>query len=83
MTLTPFADNAATFSLGSLTIENGFDRLALYGSLDITRDQKGLDLARELRALLDQAVAVLEHERGLPAAVEDPVPARTVKNPFA
>lgn len=83
MTLTPFADNAASLSLGNLTIENGFDRLALYGSLDITRDQKGLDLAHTLRTLLDQAVAVLEHERGLPAVAEGPVLAETVKNPFA
>ncbi len=39
MTLTPFADDAASVSIGKLTIENGTDRVALYGSLDITRDQ--------------------------------------------
>ncbi|MGI4793166.1 MAG: hypothetical protein ACRYG8_03595 [Janthinobacterium lividum] len=83
MKLIPFADDAASISLGKLTIENGLDRLALYGSLDITRDQKGLDLARQLRLLLDQAVAALEREHALPAAVEAPAPTRTVRNPFA
>ena len=81
--LVPFADDASSTSFGQLTIENGSDRLVLYGSLDITRDQKGLALAWQLRALLDQVVAVLEHEPALPAAVEAPVQARTVRNPFA
>ena len=52
MTLTPFADDAASVSIGKLTIENGTDRVALYGSLDITRDQQGLVHARALLAIL-------------------------------
>ena len=46
MALTPFADDAASVSVGKLTFENGTDRVALYGSLDITRDQQGLAHAR-------------------------------------
>ncbi len=45
-TLKPFADDAASLSIGKLTIENGTDELSLYGSLDITRDQHGLAQAR-------------------------------------
>lgn len=37
--LTPFANDAALIGIGKLTIENGSDRLALYGSLDITLDK--------------------------------------------
>ena len=40
--LTPFADDAASTSIGSLTVENGTDRIALSGSLDLTRDKAGL-----------------------------------------
>ena len=34
--LKPFADDAASISIGELTVENGTDRIALYGSLDLT-----------------------------------------------
>ena len=40
--LTPFADDAASMSIGGLTIENGTDRVVIYGSLDLTRDKQGL-----------------------------------------
>ena len=80
-TLIPFADDAASVSIGKLTIENGTDRLALYGSLDITRDRHGLAQARVLQAVLDQAVRVLEAEKDLPSELA-PVAVKTVKNPF-
>lgn len=79
--LTPFADDAASVSIGKLTIENGTDRLALYGSLDITRDRRGLAQAQALQAILDQAVRTLEAEKGLPAELT-PMAVKTVKNPF-
>ena len=80
-TLTPFADDAASVSIGKLTIENGTDRLALYGSMDITRDRRGLAHAHALQAILDQAVRVLEAEKDLPAELA-PTAVKTVKNPF-
>lgn len=40
--LTPFADDAASIGIGDLTIENGTEEVSLQGSLDITRDKKGL-----------------------------------------
>ena len=82
--LTPFADDAGSVSIGKLTIENGTDRIALYGSLDITRDKPGLAHAHAhaLKALLDQVVQVLEADRSLPDAVAPPAAARTVANPF-
>ena len=80
--LTPFADDAGSFSIGKFTIENGTDRIALYGSLDITRDKPGLAHAHALKALLDQVVQVLEADRLLPDAVAAPAAAKTVANPF-
>ena len=80
--LTPFADDAASTSIGKLTIENGTDRIALYGSLDLTRDRQGLAHARVLRAILDQTVQALEAQADLPDAVPPATTSRTVTNPF-
>ena len=79
----PFADDAAVRTIGTLTLENGMARIALHGSLDLTRDHEGLARARALRAALDGIVAALEAE-DLPEVVADET--RTVgrvENPFA
>ncbi len=81
ITLTPFTDDVASVSIGKLTIENGTDQIALYGSLDITRDRHGLAQARTLQAVLNQVVRVLEAEKDLPAELAS-VAVKTVKNPF-
>ena len=80
--LTPFADDTASVQIGKLTIENGTDRMAFYGSLDLTRDKAGLAHARTLKALLDEAVRILEQDPHLPetSAV---MPPETVRNPFS
>ena len=78
----PFADDAASITIGELTVENGTDRIALYGSLDLTRDKQGLADAHALLSLLEQAVQRLEADKGLPDAVPSPAAAGTVKNPF-
>ena len=80
-TLIPFADDAASASIGKLTIENGTDQLAVYGSLDITRDRRGLAQARALQVILDQAIRTLEAEKDLPVELA-PAAVKTVKNPF-
>ncbi len=81
--LTPFADDSASILIGELTIENGTDRIALYGSLDLTRDKPGLAKARALKALLDEVVRRLEAEKDLPHAVPADLPAKSVANPFS
>ncbi len=80
--LVPFADDAASVSIGELTVENGTDRVALYGSLDLTRDKQGLSHAHALKALVDQVVQRLEAEANLPAAVPPPIAPKSVDNPF-
>lgn len=80
--LKPFAEDATSISIGELTIENGTDRIALYGSLDLARDKQGLTHARPLAALLEQAIQTLEADTSLPDAVPPMVAAGTVKNPF-
>lgn len=78
----PFADDAASLGLGEFTIENGRERVALYGSLDLTRDQAGLRLARALKGVLDATVAHLEAAHDLPGQVPPPEKPTTVRNPF-
>ena len=82
MTLTPFADDAASVSIDKLTVENGTDRIALYGSLDITRDQQGLAHAQAVLGIIHAAVLRLEAEKELPAAAASPAKPKTVANPF-
>jgi len=81
--LTPFADDAASIAIEKLTIENGTERLALYGSLDITRDKVGLRHALALKAIIDQAVQVLTADPALPDRQPPADKPKTVHNPFA
>ncbi|MGU3454445.1 hypothetical protein [Methylobacterium sp. 391_Methyba4] len=81
---TPFADDAGVRTIGSLSFENGTDRIALHGSLDITRDRAGLEQARLLRKTLDAIVKTLEASDLPEAVAEAPdAPPRSVMNPFA
>jgi hypothetical protein len=80
--LRPFADDATALSIDELKIENGRDRIALYGSLDVTRDQAGLRHVRELKDVIDSILRALESYQALPDAVAPPQEPKTVKNPF-
>ena len=62
----------------------GQDRIAVHGSIDLTRDRTGLDQARLLRETLDAIVKALEGSDLPEAVAEAPdAPRRSVKNPFA
>lgn len=80
-TLQPFQNEAEAIMIGELNVENRMDQLELYGSLSITRDQSGLQLALELKELIDAAVAHLQAAQDLPAAIESK-PTDRVDNPF-
>ena len=81
-TMTPFANEADSMQIGGLTLENGTDRIAIYGNLDLTRDKDGLKTARTLKALLDQIVKTLASDNNLPDKVAPPKKPDRVKNPF-
>lgn len=80
-TLQPFRNEADAIMIGELNVENRMDQLELYGSLSITRDQAGLQLALEMKELIDAAVAYLQAAPDLPAAIERK-PTDSVDNPF-
>lgn len=78
--MTPFANESEVLIFDDLNVENRLDRITLSGHLDLTRDQVGLQQARQLQALLGQIVAALESddlpERLPPPQVEE------IDNPF-
>jgi hypothetical protein len=83
MTLpTPFADDSHSASIDTLTIENGRDRIAIYGTLDITRDKAGLTIARQLADYLAKIVGVLQADSKLPVKQTLPEEPKRVSNPF-
>lgn len=83
-TFEPFADDAGVRTIGALCFENGTDRIALHGSLDLTRDRTGLAQARLLARTLDAIVKALEDDDLPETVAEAPEPApKSVPNPFA
>lgn len=76
----PFKNEADSIVIGELTVENRLDRIEIYGSVSLTRDKAGLELALQLKKLVDAAVAAMQSEK-LPDKI--PVtPAENVDNPF-
>ena len=78
----PFADDSAAIEVGDLKLENGRDRIACYGSLDLTRDKAGLALAQRLQAVLEGVIKMLEADTALPDAIPPPKQRGAMKNPF-
>ena len=77
-----FADDGAVLGVGNMDIDNAVDRVTLTGDVVLTKDRQGLQLARQLQAVLDSVVRTLEAENSLPEKVEVES-ARTVRNPFS
>ena len=76
----PYANESDVLNIGSLAIENRLDRISLSGDIDLTLDQEGLALAKQLQKLLNDVVAELE-KRELPRQLPPPE-VKTVANPF-
>jgi hypothetical protein len=81
MTIKPFQNEEESLTIDDLTIENRLDRIEMYGSVQITKDKVGLQLARELQQVLDATVKALQAEKDLPDQVRV-TPPDNVKNPF-
>ena len=83
--INPYENEEQSIQIGELTIENRFDRVSLYGSIDLTRDKEGLSMARQIKMIVDDVVLALEASEDagkLPDRVETDKP-DMVKNPFA
>ena len=76
----PYANESDVLNIGTLSVENRLDRVSLSGDLDLTLDQAGLALAKQLQKLLADVVAELE-KQDLPKQLPPPE-VKTVDNPF-
>lgn len=79
--LQPFQNDSQSLGIGEMTVENRVDQVEIYGSLAITRDKVGLQLARELKAVVDATLAALEAAPDLPEQIALR-PTDSVDNPF-
>ena len=81
MTFLAFADDCSSYTLDNLTFENNADRLAIYGDIQIQRDQQGLQQLLVLQSLINQAIMALQADDALPEQL--PAAKHTeVDNPF-
>jgi len=81
---TPYADESASIEIGSLTVENRLDRVSIFGSIDLTKDQEGLALVLALKELIWEVASELEGMESagvLPQEVEVEQTV-TIANPF-
>lgn len=78
----PFDSDVASEAIEDLILENGLDRINLYGNLQLTKDQQGLTHAKLLQSYLDAIVKKLESESELPQKIEI-LKEREIDNPFS
>lgn len=76
----PFKNESDCIQIGELIIENRVDRVSIYGSIDITLDNEGLMIAKELKAIIDSTLAEME-KVDLPDKIAV-APVEIVNNPF-
>ena len=77
----PFENATASHAIHDLTLENQEDCVSIYGNLQLTKDQAGLQAAKLLQAFLNDVVSALENEQNLPEKIE-PQDEQEIENPF-
>ena len=78
----PYQNDTESHAIHDLTLENGEERINLYGNLQLTKDQAGLAAAKALQAFLNDVVQILEAEADLPAQIRQDNDEHEVENPF-
>ena len=81
MTFQAFADDCSSYTLDNLTFENNADRLAIYGDIQIQRDQQGLQQLLALQSLINQAIMALQADEALPEQLPASIH-NEINNPF-
>lgn len=76
-----FANDEQSTQIYDLTIENQTDCINIYGNLQISRDQAGLQAAKALQAILNDAVKALEETQNLPEKIQVQN-IKEIENPF-
>ena len=76
-----YGNEVDSFQIDNLSVENRLDRISIYGSLDLTKDQHGLESALKLKRLIDASIDALNREKNLPDRIEIQ-PSDSIENPF-
>ncbi len=77
----PFENGTESHAIHDLTLENQEDCVSVYGNLQITKDQAGLQAAKALQAFMNEVVTALESTQNLPEKIERQIEGE-VENPF-
>ena len=77
----PFVNGTESHAIHDLTLENQEDCVSIYGNLQLTKDQAGLQAAKVLQAFLNDVVSALENEPNLPEKI-DRQDEQEIENPF-
>lgn len=77
----PFVNGTESHAIHDLTLENQEDCVSIYGNLQLTKDQAGLQAAKALQAFLNDVVSALENELNLPEKI-DRQDEQEIENPF-
>lgn len=77
-------DDVLNIQGDALTVSNGTTRVVLNGTLELTRDRRGLKAALALKEAVDAIVASLQAQTNLPAKIKEEPDATpgVVQNPF-
>ncbi|MEG0483517.1 MAG: hypothetical protein RR569_10450 [Acinetobacter sp.] len=77
----PFENGTESHSIHDLTLENQVDCVSIYGNLQITKDQAGLQAALVLQRYLSDIVENLEKQADLPKQITRQIEGE-IENPF-
>jgi hypothetical protein len=78
-------DDVLNIQGDALTVTNGATRVIVAGTLELTKDKRGLQAALALKQALDSVVEVLQAEGTLPDRIKDEPDAKpgVIDNPFS
>lgn len=65
-----YENETDSFLIDNFTVENKFDRISFYGSLEITKDIAGLEHALKLKRIIDAAIDALKRDKQLPDSIK-------------
>ena len=77
----PFVNGNESHAIHDLTLENQEDCVSIYGNLQLTKDQTGLQAAKALQNYVNAIVIALENEPNLPEKI-DRQDEQEIENPF-
>ena len=77
-----FENDTASHAIHDLTLENGQDRINIYGNLQVTKDRACLAAAKALQAFFNDVVTTLEAETNLAEKIAQGGEDNEVENPF-